>query len=302
MRPERPFIAQRVAAQHCPELLGPTAPSAAQLAPALNALTARLALACSTGLARLSSAEAPVVRPVAPVETNGAQVIHEARELASHAVLAIGPERLPVLVSCEAAPVFRMVDRAFGGRGTVPAPLPATFPLSAELLILRLEQTLAAALQEALGDSLAVTPQDRDTNLAAIAPFAPDESVIMLSVTVEEPGCDPWTIALCLPQVTVTALFGARERKSAPAGRNGAQAAPGPLDEPYASLPIGLTAVLVDMAVPFSRIASLRPGDVLPVAVARAVPLKAGDRIIAAGTIGEFEDRIAVQITNAFSN
>lgn len=56
------------------------------------------------------------------------------------------------------------------------------------------------------------------------------------------------------------------------------------------------------MAVPFSRIASLQPGDVLPVAVARAVPIKAGDRTIGAGTIGEFEDRVAVQITNAFSN
>lgn len=299
MRPERPFIAQRVAAQHCPELLGPTPPSASELAPALNALSARLALTCSSGLARLSSAEAPIVRPAAPCETTAARVVQDAPKLASHAVLAIGPERLPVLLSCAAAPVFRLVDRAFGGRGTVPDPLPATFPLSAELLILRLEQTIAAALQEALGGALDVTPLDRDTNLIAIAPFAAGETVIELSVTVEEPGCEPWTIALAFPQATSLSLFGGRERKAAPAGR---QVVPDPTSEPYASLPIALTAVLVDMAVPFSRIASLRPGDVLPVAVARAVPLKAGERVIATGTIGEFEDRVAVQITNAFSN
>jgi flagellar motor switch protein FliM len=299
VRPERPFIAQRVAAQHCPELLGATPPSASELAPALNALSARLALACSSGLARLSSAEAPIVRPAAPCQTTAARVVQDAPKLASHAVLAIGPERLPVLLSCAAAPVFRMVDRAFGGRGTVPDPLPPTFPLSAELLILRIEQTIAAALRDALGGTLEVTPLGRDINLGAIAPFTAGETVIELSVTVEEPGCEPWTIALAFPEATSLALFGSRERKSAPATT---PIAPDPMSEPYASLPIGLTAVLVDMAVPFSRIASLRPGDVLPVAVARAVPLKAGARVIATGTIGEFEDRVAVQVTNAFSN
>lgn len=299
MRPEHPFIAQRMAAQHCPELLGPKAPSASELAPALNALSARLALTCSTGLARLFSGEAPIVRPAAPCETTAARLVQDAPKLASHAVLTIGPEAMPVLLSCAAAPVFRLVDRAFGGRGTVPNPLPAAFPLSAELLILRLEQTISAALRDALGGNLAVTPLDRDTNLLAIAPFAADETVIELSVSVEEPGCEPWTITLGFPQATSLALFGARERKAA---RPALGAEPHPANEPYASLPLTLTAVLVDMAVPFSRIASLQPGDVLPVAVARAVPIKAGDRTIAAGTIGEFEDRVAVQITNAFSN
>jgi len=298
VRPEHPFVAQRVAAQHCPELLGPTPPSASELAPALNALCARLALACSTGLARLSSSEAPVVRPAPPLETTATRVVQDAPKLASYAVLAIGPDRLPVLLSCSAAPVFRLVDRAFGGRGAVPNPLPDVFPLSAELLILRLEQTIAAALQEALGGALDVSPLDRDTNLVAIAPFSADETVIELSVSVEEPGCEPWVVALAFPQATSLALFGGRERKV----DAGPRLAADPMSDPYASLPITLTAVLVDMAIPFSKLASLRPGDVLPVAVARAVQLKAGERVIATGTIGEYEDRVAVQISNAFSN
>jgi flagellar motor switch protein FliM len=92
--------------------------------------------------------------------------------------------------------------------------------------------------------------------------------------------------------------LGGRERKV----DAGPRVAADPMSDPYASLPITLTAVLVDMAIPFSKLASLRPGDVLPVAVARAVPLKAGERVIATGTIGEYEDRVAVQISNAFSN
>ena len=203
-----------------------------------------------------------------------------------------------MLLTCAAAPIFRLVDRAFGGRGSVPNPLPDTFPLSAELLMVRLEQTISAALQEALGGgALSVATLERDTQLSQVTPFLPGESVFDLSVTVEEAGCDPWTLSLTFPQTTLAALFAGRERKlPTPA----APITPDPMSEPFASVPITLTAVLVDMMVPFTRLAALRPGDVIPVAVARAVPLKAGDRAIATGAIGEFEDRVAVQITTAF--
>lgn len=297
MRPETSFIADRKVARHCPELLGPTAPSLGDLAPSLALLSARLALSISTGLARLSGGEAPAVRAAAPRTITAGELAAEAPALASYAVMGIGPDRHRVLLALAAAPVFRLVDRAFGGRGTVPKPLPATFPLSAELLVTRLELTLAAALQEALGGALAVTPLQRDTRLAQITPCADAETVFELCVSVEEPGCEPWDLSLTFPQATLAALFAGRERKlpalSAPH-------APDPMSEPFASLPITLTAVVVDMMVPFTRLAALRPGDIIPVAVARSVPLKAGERTFATGTIGEFEDRVAVQITTAF--
>lgn len=297
MRPERSFIADRMVAQHCPELLGPTAPCDADLAPSLALLSGRLALSLATGLGRLSGTEAPAVEAAAPRALTAAQMGHEVPSLASYAVLGIGPERHKVLLTCAAAPVFRLVDRAFGGRGTVPNPLPAAFPLSAELLIQRLEQTLATALQEALGGALPTVPLQRDTQLSQIAPFGPAETVFELSMSVQEPGCEPWTLSLAFPQATLAALFAGRERKlPKPATPH----APDPMSEPFASLPVTLTAVLVDMPVPFARIAALRPGDVIPVAIARSVPLIAGERTVATGAIGEYEDRIAIQITTAF--
>lgn len=294
MRPES-FIVDRMVAQHCPELLGPTAPSAGELTPALALLSGRFARCVAMGLARLSGGEAPVVRPAVPRGTTAGQLAEDMATLTSYALMGIGSEQHHVLLACAAAPVFRLVDRAFGGRGAVPNPLPEAFPLSAELLILRLEQTVAAALAEALGSTAPVIPLQRDTRLAQVAPFAVNEVLHELAVTVEEPGCEPWTLALAFPEATLTALFG--ERKPA------VTALPtesDPMSEPFASVPITLTAVLVDMAVPFARLAALRPGDVIPVAVARSVPLKAGERTVAAGTIGEFEDRIAVQINTAF--
>ena len=47
-------------------------------------------------------------------------------------------------------------------------------------------------------------------------------------------------------------------------------------------------------------IAALQPGQILPVAVARSIPLKGGGKTIAHGTIGAMDDRVAVQITQAF--
>ena len=298
MKPERPFIADRMVAQHCTELLGPTVPALSDLAPSLALLSDRLSLSIASGLARLSGGEAPLVRAAAPRAVTALELAGEAAGLASHAVMGIGPERHRVLMTCAADPVFRLVDRAFGGRGTVPKPLPDSFPLSADLLVQRLEQTIAAALQEALGGgALTVAPVQRHTSFVQISPFGASETVFDLSVSVEEPGCEPWALSLTFPQATLAALFAGRERKlPTPAAPH----APDPMSEPFASVPITLNAVVVDMMVPFTRLAALRPGDVIPIALARAVPLKAGDRTIGTGTIGEFEDRVAVQITTAF--
>lgn len=297
MRPERSFIAERQIAQHCPELLGRPAPSASELMPALARLSGRMAHSFAVGLARLSGGDAPSVRAAAPRATTATQLAEAAPALATYAVFGIGPEAHRVLLTCAADPVFRLIDRAFGGRGTVPDPLPDAFPLSAELLIARLEQTIATALHDALGGAdLTVVPLLRETQLAAITPFAADDAVVDLSISVEEEGCAPWTLSLAFPQPTLAALFSERERKDSVPG----YLPPDPTREPFASLPITLTAVIVDMALPFARLASLRPGDVLPVAVARTVPLKVGDRTVATGSIGEFEDRVAIQITSAF--
>ena len=298
MKPQRTFVADRMAAQHCSELLGPTVPAVSELVPSLALLSGRLSLSIASGLAKLSSTDAPAVRPDAPRATTAAQLAADVPRLASYAVMGIGPDRHRVLLTCSAAPVFRLVDKAFGGRGTVPDPLPASFPLSADLLVQRLEHTIASALQEALGGgALSVQPMQRDTDFVQIAPFALDETVFDLTVSVEEPGCEPWTLSLAFPQATLIALFAGRERKLPTPT---APRAPDPMSEPFASLPITLTAVVVDMMVPFTRLAALRPGDVIPVALARSVPVKAGDRTIATGSIGEFEDQVAVQITTAF--
>lgn len=285
-------------AQHCSELLGRKVPAMDDLVPALAIMADRLARNIALGLARLSGSEPPLVRCATPRIALADELSLDAQTLTSYSVLGIGPERERVLLTCAAAPVFRLVDRAFGGRGALPHPMPPSFPLSAELLAQRLEQTIAFALQEALGlCELTVQPIARHTNCSHVTPFAPGDTACEVSLSIEEPGCEPWALSLAFAQPTLAALFAGREHDVSAAL---ARRLPDVMDEPFASLPITLTAIVVDMKVPFTRMAALRPGDIIPIAFARSVPLKAGDHTIASGTIGEFEDRVAIQITTAF--
>jgi len=291
VKPQRAFVVDRVVARHCPELLAAAIPAAGALEAPAALLAERLARRLTGGLARLSS-EPPLVRALPSREIAAGEADRDG--LCSYAVLGIGAERQPALLTLAAEPVLRMVDRAFGGRGEVPDPLPAALPLSAELLVARLEGIAATALAEALGIG-PIEPLRRDSRLSQLAPFAAGTPLIEQSVEIEERGMPPWRLVFALPQPLLASLFAGREPKP-----RTSPAQPDPASEPFGSLPVRLTAVLVDMPLSFSRLAALRPGDVLPVAVARNVPVKAGGRTIASGTVGEFEDRVALQLTSVF--
>ncbi|WP_404482534.1 FliM/FliN family flagellar motor switch protein [Novosphingobium sp. BL-52-GroH] len=285
-------------ARHCAELLG-AGPSIEELVRPLAKLGEKLARTLPAGLGRLTGGEEPVVRIGIPAEGTLDGIAGQERALAAHSLMGLGPKRLPLLATFEAAPVLRLLDRAFGGKGAVPEPLPSAFPLSAELLLARIEEAIATALSAGLGGDAAhmVRPLRRDTSLGQLAPFAPAEPLLQIVLEVEEPGAQPWSLALAFPLSTLAAALVVPRRQ-----RRATRAAPRPAPdgEPFASLPLEVTAVLVDMSLPFSRISALRPGDVLPVTVARSVPIRVDGRTIAAGTVGEVEDRVAVQIQNAF--
>jgi flagellar motor switch protein FliM len=285
-------------ARHCAELLG-AGPSIGEMVRPLAKLGEKLARTLPAGLGRLTGGDAPVVRIGIPAEGTLDGIAGESTALAAHSLMGLGPRRLPLLATFEAAPVLRLLDRAFGGRGMVPDPLPTAFPLSAELLLARIEEAIAAALSAGLGgdETHRVSPLRRDTDLAQLAPFAPAEPLLRIVLEVEEAGAQPWSLALAFPLSTLAAALVVPRRQRRAAARS---PRPGPGEEPFASMPLEVTAVLVDMSLPFSRLSALRPGDVLPVTVARSVPLRVDGRTIATGTVGEVEDRVAVQLQHAF--
>lgn len=294
MKPQRAFVAERIAAQHCAELLRGRAAAPVDARPALDRALVRLARALPAALAPMLGA-APRVSLAPLRDSDAGELAVKAAPLAAHSLLAADGASL--LVTVEAGAVLSMVDRAYGGRGEVPDPLPDTFPLSAELMIDRLETLLTARIAAAFEIAGDMAPLRRDGSLAQLAPFADGTPLVIAELAVAEDGRDPWSIALALPTTSVEALFGAPEGQAA---STAPRKAAGPADEPFADMPLELVATVIDMRMPFPAVAALVPGQLLPVAVARAVPLSIGGKVIAHGTIGALDDRVAVQITKAF--
>ncbi|MFM5885121.1 MAG: FliM/FliN family flagellar motor C-terminal domain-containing protein [Novosphingobium sp.] len=292
MKPERAFVAERVAAQHCAELLR-RGPEPADLLPQLERLGDRLGSALIPALAPLCG-EAPLSCTVLPPrETHETELGEALGALAATVLLSTGVPGVSLLAALDGGAALALVDRAFGGPGNAPAPLPAAFPMSAQLMIERLERMIAAALAAALGhgDDQLVQPLRRASRFADLGAYPAGMRLVALTLELRQDAAAPWSLTLALPLALLPKVLGPGESAAAPRGQANPAAAP------FAGLPLPLSAVLVDMAVPLHTLSTLAVGSLLPVAVARAVPIRVGDAVIARGSVGAQDDRIAVRLT-----
>lgn len=276
-KPVHRFVAVARAAQHCPELFA-RGPAPVDLAPCWAALGARLAESLPARLAPVLGGPRPAIALQVDASTPSGllSAVRIGRADASEAFeLAI-----------EGAGILRLIDRAFGGRGEVSEPLPAELPPSAKLITERIAAAVCAALAEALGIEA--------SELGFAGSPAKDEGAqVRLALIVGEPRQPDWHLWLALPEAALAGWLGGGPRR---ARSNPARSAD-PAAAPFAGVPLPLSARLVDMRLPLNTVAGLAPGMVLPVAVARAVPLEAGGVVIARGTVGNQDDRIAIKLT-----
>lgn len=292
MKPERAFIAERPLAQHDAALLRP-GPDAADLVPALTRMSERMAKALRAALSPLLGGKEPQVNPMKPMETDFADFCSEIPRLAANSLFHAGTA--PFMATIEGENVLRLVDRAFGGPGDTPGSLPKEFPLSAELMIARVEQLLIASMTAALGSAGtgAIRAVRRDASLAQLQAMADATKIAGLTFNVVEQGRMPWAISIAFPFDTLGQFFAHGEAKRPARPPRGPSH---PTDAPFADLPIDVSAVLVDMRLPLATISALAVGQVLSVPIARNVPLVLGDKTYAHGTIGALDDRVAIQL------
>lgn len=282
-QPHHRFRAAGRAAQHCPELTAPRGVNPTELRARWAALGPVLAEALAPRLAPLLGGPEPQIE---------AEVSERMPpDLAAHALIA--REGCPGLLhlAIDGTALLQLVDRAFGGRGQAPQPAPARLPASALLLAQRIEGIVCAALAEALPCAADVLAVYHSAKRATAFP-ASTETTAVLTLSVGQAGNAAWPLTLALPAAALDGwLVGAFQR---PRGTGGAA---NPAALPFADVPLPLSATLVDMRVPLNIAASLVPGMVLPVAVARAVPLVAGGSVIARGTVGHQDDCVALKLT-----
>ena len=295
MKPDHAFSDARPLASHCPALLRNNA-GPADLLPALDRAGERLARALRPRLAPLLGGKAPQARHTSPVETTFADFATTVAPLAGNSLMQAGPMGETLLISVEAAALLRIVDRAFGGPGDAPDPLPVEFPVSAELMIGQLETVIAAALVEGAGEGAsALRSIQRDGNIAQLAAFPADTRLVRLDLIIEEPARAAWTIALAIPHPALTVLMDSKAPDRT-GSANDDRSADHALSA-FGDLPLPVRAVMAELDLSVSAVSALRLGQILPVPMARIVPLKVGAQTIAHGTVGAVDDRVAIQIT-----
>lgn len=291
MKLDRQFIAERPLARHCPELL-PLRRETVDHLPEFARWGARLTPFLQARMPVFGCDAALAVTVVAPREGEAGAVLNAPGAFAVHWLIAVVPGPAPVLISLDGALVLRMVDRLFGGRGQTTARLADSLTPAAELLAGRLGATVADCLAQATGNDASAAVLRHGTALADLEPFPLAVRLAVLDCDLTEPGHAPASLRIALP---LTALADLASR--APTEQTTPRGPADPRGEPFGNLPLTLSAVLVDMAVPIAAIAALTSGAMLPVAVSRRVPLRIGEHIVAAGTVGTQDDRVALQLT-----
>jgi flagellar motor switch protein FliM len=294
VKPERVFTAASVAANHAPCLQGRAA-APEMLLTQLERLGETMARLLAPLLAPLCGGEEPLLRVIAPERQTEGALAAQIGPLAANALLAQSRSGDRILLSIDARAVMAQLDRAFGGSGAMAEDLPRAIPRSADIFAQRLETLAAQALGTALGLPDAEAPRiaARDAQYRMLAPFpAGAELALLVFEIAEQGGGNPWRITLATRFAALPRLLGGQSRRAPTTGDSHS-----PLAEPFAGIRLPLEARLVDMPIKLSRLAGLKPGMTIPIALERQVPLRIGGAVVARGTVGEMDDRIALQIT-----
>ena len=285
-------VAQRRAAQHCAQLLSRAA-DPVDPAQKVARLAQRFAESVARVLAEVSDARGLKVEP-AEARLLDADAVFSA--IAVHSVnsfFALGNERLGALMSIATCEVNAQFERLLGGDGRVDR-TSVRLPQSALPFVTRLEHGILAALRTACDREEFALAASRG-KAADIAPFTPEDQVWVLEFTVTPSEATQWTLTIAMCQSSLSELLDTRAASPATGRAIGERG----LDRSAIGLmELPMFAILVDSAIPLSRLTQLRPGSVLPIAVNRSIPLIIEHAIIAHGTAGEIDDRVALEINH----
>ncbi len=301
MKMTHAFAESRPLAQHCDALVR-RGPRPEERAGMIAAWRRDLARGLADDLAPLLSGDRLAVSVSEAEALAGTAVLARIGPIAANSLLRCGIGGETALLSFDFATALALTERSFGGEGRASGDAPEQLPRSAALMVEEAACVIARAISRAsMGDAPlpagTMLPGEvviRSDSAARLKPFDPAEPCLVFTIAIaNERGCE-WRATLALGAERIDRLLPGDSRASAaPAKR---QASSG-LVAPFADVPLPLCAVLADIELPLARLATLAPGEMIPLAMGRQVPLKVGEIVLAHGSIGTAEDRMAISLT-----
>lgn len=294
MKPQHDFVAERPIAQHCAELFA-SEPSpeerAQEQAGELQVFATRLERFLQMQLVPQLGTPDLRISAEAAGKRKAGSLYKAIGAAAVNLLLECGEGRLPLLLSFDYGAALALTEQSFGGdvRG-LESDL-EELPRSAWLVL----ESLAAQIADGFAASAELEGQSQFLRC--------HENVAKLDAFAKTAPCLVWPITIHLPrevELPFRLVTPEPDFLDALAGKTSAEDAaqtPAPSPAQFAALPLPLHAVLAEMELPVARIASLKPGELIPFSPRREVPLMAGERMIAKGRIGTLDESVALNLT-----
>ncbi|MEO0464046.1 MAG: FliM/FliN family flagellar motor switch protein [Pseudomonadota bacterium] len=291
------FTPARAVAQHCAELTerGPRPEERAEHLAAWRRDVAREVAADMSDLLSGTKLEASVSEPEA---MSGEKVFATIGAVAANSLLRCGADDQTALLSFEVETAIALTDRSFGGSGEPVLDIVTSLPRSAGLLVEQAARHIAQAIARvsAGGGSSGAVDGDvvvRSESAKRLKPFGPACECVLLRIELTAPDGTSWSAKLAMPRERLDSLLPGMG--TAPPVRS--EPDPAAQMAAFGTMPLPLEAVLAQVDLSLARLERLSPGDCIPLAVARDVPLRMGATTVALGSLGTREDRMALRLT-----
>lgn len=306
MRPSHEFASVRAAAQHCAELTGhglSRGPRPEERAEMLATWRRDLARTLADDLSPLLSGDRLDVAVSEPEALSGADALRRIGPVAANSLLRCGASGETALLSFDFATALALTDRSFGGDGKMPEIVPELLPRSAALMVDEAAAMIAGAITRvSYGDSPPPSGMMvqgdviiRSESAARLKPFDLDAPCTVFTLAfANRQGCE-WRATLALAADRVDRLLPGAGRSGAV--RSAKRTPASGMAAPFADMPLPLHVVLAEFDLSLTRLQALVPGDSIPLTMGRQVPLMVGDKVLAHGSIGTADDRMAIRLT-----
>ena len=294
------FHGARPVARHCPELTerGPRPEERAEF---LAIWRRDVAREVAQDISALLSGARIAASLSEPEPMPGAAAFARIGPVAANSLLRCGAGDHTALLSFSVETAIALTDRSFGGTGELPDQPVDSLPRSAALLVEQVARTIAAAIARvsAGGGATGEIEGDviiRSENAARLKPFAPSARCALMRIDLADADGACWSATLAMTAERLDALLPGlgspppvRAEEDPDARRAAAAAAFGPMLLP-------LHAVLAEFELSLGQLERLGPGDEIPIAIARDIPLRIGSQLVGRGRLGTIEDRMALRL------
>lgn len=204
-----------------------------------------------------------------------------------------------VLVRLDPAMIWAVVDRFFGGSGVRPAPADRTeFTRSEERVLARISDEIMKALIRTWSDLLPMEMAlaGRECDPQALVFAEASDQLLSQSFSVSIGRDENWPVELMFPLVALHQLEPLLATNSPDEIRHRDPLWQARIARRMGDIRLPAKTVLARPNLTLSELLNLKNGDVIPVNIARNLPLIVGNRVLAHGTVGEQNGHAAFMI------